>query len=133
MPKYSFLSDEWLAEARRVVDTNDVDLPAAAAVMMNLVVTDTPFGADRLLHIGTVDGSADWGSGHVDGADLTLTTDYATARDIFMSANAQAAMQAFMEGKVKLQGDLTKLLAAQAAGSVPGAPSLASALADMTE
>ena len=49
-------------------------------------------------------------------ADLTLTTDYATAREIFMSGNPQAGMQAFMEGKVKVQGDLTKLMAAQVAG-----------------
>ena len=42
-------------------------------------------------------------------------------------------MQAFMEGKVKLQGDLTRLMAAQAVGAGPGAPDLASALAEMTE
>ena len=104
---------------------------------MNLVVTSSPNGSpnggDQLLHIGTNDGSADWGPGHLDAADLTLTTDYATARDIFVSANPQTAMQAFMEGKVKLQGDLTRLMAAQAVGSGPGAPDLAAALAEMTE
>ena len=38
-----------------------------------------------------------------------------------------------MEGKVKLQGDLTRLMAAQAVGTGPGAPDLAAALAEMTE
>ena len=71
--------------------------------------------------------SADWGPGHVDRADLTLTTDYVTAREIFMSGNPQAGLQAFMEGKVKIQGDLTKLMAAQASGAGPGAPGLAEA------
>jgi hypothetical protein len=42
-------------------------------------------------------------------------------------------MQAFMEGRVKVQGDLTKLMAAQAAGTGPGAPGLAEALASITE
>ncbi len=79
------------------------------------------------------DGHADWGAGHRDDADLTLTTDYATAKDIFMSGNPQAGMQAFMEGKVKVQGDLTKLMAAQAAGVGPGAPGLADALSAITE
>ncbi|HEX9506678.1 MAG TPA: hypothetical protein VGA62_11820, partial [Acidimicrobiia bacterium] len=64
---------------------------------------------------------------------LTLTTDYVTARDIFVSANPQAGMQAFMDGRVKLRGDLTKLMAAQLAGTGPGAPGLAAALSEITE
>ena len=58
---------------------------------MNLVVTETPFGEDRLLHVGAHDGRADWGVGHADDADLTLTTDYVTAREIFMAGDPQAA------------------------------------------
>jgi hypothetical protein len=137
VPKYLFLSDEWFAEARRIVDQRGVDIPSEARLAMNLVVTSSPNGSpdggDQLLHVGTNDGSADWGPGHLDTADLTLTTDYVTARDIFVSGNPQTAMQAFMEGKVKLQGDLTRLMAAQAVGSGPGAPDLAAALAEMTE
>ena len=100
---------------------------------MNLLVTDTPFGEDRQLHIGAKDGRAEWGAGHAADADLTLTTDYVTAREIFISGNPQAGMQAFMEGKVKVQGDLTKLMAAQVAGTGPGAPGLADALSEITE
>ena len=130
---YPFLSDDWFAAVREIVDARDVDIPPNAVLTMNLVVTDTPFGEDRLLHIGTKEGQADWGAGHADDADLTLTTDYVTARDIFMSADPQAGMQAFMEGKVKIQGDLTKLMAAQVAGTGPGAPGLAEALSAITE
>lgn len=137
MPKYAFLSDQWFAAARELVDERGVEIPSEARLAMNLVVTSSPHaspsGADQLLHIGTSDGHADWGPGHFEGADLTLTTDYDTARDIFVSGNPQSAMQAFMEGKVKLQGDLTRLMAAQAVGAGPGAPDLASALAEMTE
>lgn len=130
---YPFLSDEWLGAVHQIFDARDVDIPPHAELAMNLVVTETPFGADRLLHVGARDGKALWGLGHVDDADLTLTTDYATAREIFMSGNPQAGMQAFMEGKVKLQGDLTKLMAAQVAGTGPGAPDLAEALSAITE
>ncbi len=130
---YPFLSDEWLVAVREIVDARDLDIPPHAELTMNLVVTETPFGDDRRLHVGTRDGKADWGSGHATDADLTLTTDYATARDIFMSGNAQAGMQAFMEGRVKVQGDLTKLMAAQVAGTGPGAPGLAEALSTITE
>ena len=130
---YPFLSDEWFVAVRAIVDARDVEIPPHATLAMNLVVTETPFGEDRQLHIGARDGKADWGTGHVTDADLTLTTDYATAREIFMSGNPQAAMQAFMEGKVKLQGDLTKLMAAQVAGTGPGAPGLAEELSAITE
>ena len=130
---YPFLSDEWFEAVRVIVEARDVEIPPHAELSMNLVVTDTPFGEDRLLHVGARDGKADWGTGHVADADLTLTTDYVTAKDIFMSGNPQAGMQAFMEGKVKLQGDLTKLMAAQVAGTGPGAPGLAEELSAITE
>jgi hypothetical protein len=130
---YPFLSDEWFVAVRAIVDARSVEIPPHAELAMNLVVTETPFGEDRRLHIGARDGKADWGTGHVADADLTLTTDYLTAREIFMSGNPQAGMQAFMDGKVKLQGDLTKLMAAQVAGTGPGAPGLAEELSAITE
>jgi hypothetical protein len=130
---YPFLSDEWFVAVRAIVEARNVEIPPHAELAMNLVVTDTPFGEDRQLHTGARDGAADWGTGHVADADLTLTTDYVTAREIFMSGNAQAGMQAFMDGKVKLQGDLTKLMAAQVAGTGPGAPGLAEELSAVTE
>ena len=133
MAKYPFLSDEWLAEVHRIVAEHDPDVPSHASVTLNLVVTDTPFGEDRLLHMGARDGKGDFGPGHLGDADVTFTTDYATAREIFVSGNPQAGMQAFLEGKVKMQGDMTKLLAAQAGGVGPGSPSLAVALQDVTE
>jgi hypothetical protein len=130
---YPFLSDDWFVAVREVVDAQDIDIPPHAELTMNLVVTETPFGEDRRLHVGARDGKADWGIGHATDADLTLTTDYATAREIFISGNPQAGMQAFMDGRVKVQGDLTKLMAAQVAGTGPGAPGLAEALSAITE
>ena len=131
---YPFLSDDWFGAVEQIVAArDDLQVPAHANLLMNLTVTETPFGEDRLLHIGARDGGTQWGQGHLDGADLALTTDYETARSIFVTANPAAGMQAFMEGRVKVQGDLTKLMAAQAAGTGPGAPGLAEALAAITE
>jgi hypothetical protein len=133
VPKHRFLSDEWLAEASRIVEEHSVAVPPHAAVTMNLVVTGTPFGEDRRLHMGTKNGRGEFGAGHVDDGDVTLTTDYETAREIFVSGNPQAGMQAFMSGKVKVQGDMTKLMAAQAGAVGPGAPGLSTALREMTD
>ena len=132
MPAYPFLSDEWLAEVRRIFDAGSVEVPAGTNLRMNAIVTDTPFGADRLLHVVMAAGDADWGEGHVDDADLTITADYPTARGLFVDGDIQAAMQALFDGRVKLQGDFTKLIAAQAAGGGPGSPGLAEALAEIT-
>jgi SCP-2 sterol transfer family len=130
---YVFLSDEWFVAVREIVEARVVEIPPGAEVSMNLVVTGTPFGDDRQLHVGAREGRPHWGTGHETEADLTLTTDYETAKSIFMSGDPQAGMQAFMEGKVKLQGDLTKLMAAQVAGTGPGAPGLAEELSAITE
>jgi putative sterol carrier protein len=133
VPAYVFLSDEWLAAVRRIVDEQNVEVPAGTNLTMNLLVTGTPFPDDRRLHIAIQDGTADWSAGHADGADLTLTTDYDTARAILISGDPQAALQAFMEGKVKIQGDLTKLMTAQATGAAPGGSGLATKLREITE
>jgi hypothetical protein len=133
VPTYPFLSDEWFVAVAAIVEARKVEIPPHAELSMNLTVTDTPFGEDRQFHVAALSGEPDWGMGHLNTPDLTLTTDYATAKDIFMSGNPQAGMQAFMEGRVKLQGDLTKLMAAQVAGTGPGAPGLAEELSAITE
>jgi putative sterol carrier protein len=131
--KYAFLSDEWFTEVDKLVAANpDTGAPAHANVLVNLTITDTPFGDERQLHMGSKEGQGAFSKGHADGADVTLTTDYGTAKDVFVSGNPQAGMQAFMAGKVKVQGDMTKLMAAQAGGG-GGNQALQQAITDMTE
>jgi putative sterol carrier protein len=116
-----------------LVAAADTPAPAHASVVVNLVVKDTPFDQDRQLHMGAKEGKGEFGRGHADNADVTLTTDYATAKEIFVSGNPTAGMQAFMAGKVTVQGDMSKLMAAQAGGGAPGNPELSKALQDITE
>ncbi len=61
-----------------------------------------------------------FGKGTTDGADLTLSTDIDTARAVFVSGDQQAGMQAFMAGKVRVQGDMTKLMMQGGGGAQPG-------------
>ncbi len=127
----TFLSDEWFTKVAELVSEHG-GAPPNASLVMNLVVTGGPFDGDRLMHMGALDGHALWGSGHRDGADVTMTTDYQTAKDVFLSRDAQAGMQAFMTGKVKVQGDLAKLMLSQAAGTGPS-PELTDAIMEITE
>ena len=53
--------------------------------------------------------------GAMETPDLTVTTDYDTARKIFVEQDQAAGMQAFMAGKIKVQGDMMKMMALQTA------------------
>jgi len=132
---YPFLSPDWMNAARALRES--MPLPDSAppvAVRMNLVVTDTPFTSDVEGHVDTTEGEVVIEDGHLEGPDLTVTVDYATARAIFIDQDAAAAMQAFMGGRIKVDGDLTKMLAMQASAAAPdaNAQALADALRDIT-
>lgn len=133
MAKYPFLSDEWFEVVEKLVEEHGADAPAHQNVLVNLTITDTPFGAERHMHMGARDGRGHWGIGHKDDADVTLTTDYETAKEVFVSGNPQAGMQAFMAGKVKVQGDMTKLMMAQQGGGPGGNAALQQAIQGITE
>jgi len=131
--KYPFLSDDWFMNVDELVTAHGgPETTSAADVVMNLTITDTPFDGERRMHLGTTAGRGHWGLGHVDGADLQLTTDYATAKEVFVSGDPTAGIQAFMSGKVKVAGDMAKLLAAQA-GAPAGPNDLQTAIQDITE
>ncbi len=133
MAKYAFLSPEWFVQVRRLHAEHGAVLPPEADLRMNLRVTDTPFAGDCEFHMAASDGSAEWGEGHLDDPDVTLILGYATARDIFVMGNPQAAIEAFMAGRITISGDITKLMVAQAAPPGPGAIGLALALQEITE
>lgn len=118
--KHPFLSPEWLAAARGIRDTMArPEIPTTVTMKMNLVVTDTPFGHDVLGHIDTSDGEIVIEDRHLEGPDLTVTVDYDTARSVFVDMDTTVAMQAFMGGRIKVDGDITKLLAMQVPGAEP--------------
>ena len=86
------------------------------AVRMNLVVTAVPFGdKDIDAHMDTSSGELVLDIGHLETPDLKVTVDYDTAKAILIEGNPQAGMQAFMAGKIRVEGDMAKLLALQAA------------------
>jgi putative sterol carrier protein len=64
---------------------------------------------------------------------LKVTIDYATAKAILVEGNPQAGMQAFMAGRIKVEGDMTKLLALQGAPADPIHVEMAQRMRDITE
>jgi putative sterol carrier protein len=101
---------------------------------MNQIITDVPFGDGTIeAHMDTSSGEMEMDTGHIEGADVTVTLDYATAKAIFVDGNPQAGMQAFMSGKIKVAGDMTKLMAMQSGTADPVADELAKKIAEITE
>ena len=125
--KYEFLSDGWFDAAAAVIAEHANDGPPAPNLVMNLEVEDGDKKTE--FHMGSKDGTTMFGKGHTDGADLTLSTDIDTARAVFVDNNPAAGMQAFMSGKVRIQGDMTKMMMAQGQG---GNPALNEALQAIT-
>jgi putative sterol carrier protein len=133
--KHPFLSQEWMDEARKVREEYKGKTPAIAhQVRMNQVITEVPFGDGTLhSHMDTSSGELVMEEGHLDEVDLTVTLDYATAKAIFVEGNPQAGMQAFMAGKVKVQGDMTKLMAMQQSTPDPIAAEIQQRIQAITE
>jgi putative sterol carrier protein len=127
--KYPFLSDGWFDAATKLINEHGAGAPPGTNMLLNLEVED---GSNKIdFHMGSRDGATLFGKGHEDGADVTLSTDMETAKAVFVDGNPQAGMQAFMSGKVRVQGDMTKLMMAQGGGG--GNPALTEALQSITE
>jgi hypothetical protein len=108
---HTFLSDGWLTAVKEIADDAGVGGMMPDSVSLNLVVTGGPEG-DRELHVA--DGS--FATGLLDSAPTKLTVPYTVAKAMFLEGNQQAAMQAFMSGQIKVEGDMSKLMAMQAQG-----------------
>jgi hypothetical protein len=114
-----FLSDEWMLAAREIRSRyQDETMKVPVGVRMNQIITGVPFGAGTVkAYTDTSSGVLDIDLGHLESADVTVTTDYVTARNIFVEQDPNFTMQAFMSGKIKVEGDMLKMMALQ--GSMP--------------
>ncbi|MDO8392302.1 MAG: SCP2 sterol-binding domain-containing protein [Actinomycetota bacterium] len=112
---HPFLSPEWIAAAKGIrTKYADKAAKVTTSIRLNGVVTDTPFGAEPLnIALDTSTGTVQLDLGSLDNPDLTITTDYQTAHKIFVEQDQAGAMQAFMGGRIKVQGDMMKLMALQ--------------------
>ena len=108
---HPFLSDAWFDEVEKL--RADAPEPPAAMkdLVLNIVVSGGPEG-DKEIHMagGTFE------RGLAEGAPTKLTVPYTVAKSMFIDGNQQAGMQAFMSGQIKIEGDMSKLMAMQAGG-----------------
>jgi SCP-2 sterol transfer family len=112
-----FLSADWFAQATELrKDYTDLPVsPAVQGLQVNLRVTGGPDG-DTEAHLAPGDGGLAIGPGFLADAPTTVILGHDVAREMFVNGNMQPAMQAFMKGEIKVEGDMTKVMALQQAG-----------------
>jgi hypothetical protein len=112
---HEFLSPEWITEVKAVRDEYashmpDIDVPA---LRVNLLITGAP---ESVAPGGVVHAHADTGGptfaldvGALLDPDLTVTVDYNTAYDLLVTQKPNAALGAFLSGRIRLTGDIERL------------------------
>lgn len=106
-----FLSEEWAAEVTKAINSNEAFQQAAgsqAARIQNVVTT--PEGEKK--YFFTLEGGqAQLTMGEMEAPDATISQDYDTA--VALSKSELSGTAAFMSGKVRVSGDLMKLMQMQ--------------------
>ena len=112
---HRFLSDGWFEEAEKIRAEINPPVPELIQdLVINLVVKDGPDGdVEAKLEAGR------FAKGLADEAPTKLTVPYDVAKKMFIEQDPQASMQAFMSGQIQVEGDMSKIMAMQAAGT-PG-------------
>jgi putative sterol carrier protein len=115
---HEFLSPAWMEAAREIREKYaDQATKVTTSIRMNQVITEVPetVNGDQVIKtfMDTSSGAVVMDLGELEAADLTVTTDYATAYKLFVEQDQAAGMQAFMAGKIKVQGDMMKMMAMQ--------------------
>ncbi|MBI4258971.1 MAG: SCP2 sterol-binding domain-containing protein [Actinobacteria bacterium] len=115
-----FLSEEWTQAVQEALNANEAFQRAAGSQTAKIVqVVNAPDGEVRYW-FKLEGGKAELGLGEVEGPDATITQDYDTA--VALSKNELTGTAAYMSGKLKVSGDLMKLMQLQGAlGQLPQA------------
>lgn len=105
-----FLSEEWAGAVTEALNANEAFQQQAQnkTVKVQQVVT-TP--EEARYYFKLEDGRAEVAMGELPDAEATLTQDYDTA--VALAKNELNATAAYMSGKLKIQGDLMKLMQLQ--------------------
>jgi putative sterol carrier protein len=109
-----FLSEEWAAEASEALNSHEgfKNAIGAADLGIQFQTTDAPDGQVDY-YLSTSGGNAQLAIGELENADVTVKQNYDTAVGIAKGdVNTQTA---FMTGKLKVSGNLAKLMMHQSA------------------
>lgn len=130
---HEFLSEEWITSVQAVRDEYAATLPEldVPALRVNLEIIGVPASVapDGIVHAhaDTAGAGLALDTGSLSEPDLTVTVDYGTAYDLLVDQKPNAAIGAFLTGRIKLAGDLERL-ATRTGFDVTALPQLLAAL-----
>ena len=101
-----FLTDAWLDKLDAAAQA--ATLPADLRLIIQQVVRDGPEGHEVAFVLEAGDGSLSVRRGRADQPDVTFTLDHATA--LAIHCGELSAQMAFMEGRLRLGGDLRAVI-----------------------
>lgn len=106
-----FLSEEWTRAVTEALNNNESFTSAAGGTTATLQqVVNTDEGEVRY-YFKLEEGTALVALGEAEGADATITQDYDTA--VALAKQELSGTAAYMSGKIKVSGDLMKLMQLQ--------------------
>lgn len=129
---YEFLSDEWMEAAREIRARYEEHVPEIEmSVRINQIITDVPFGEGQInAYVDTSSGTLALELGELEEPDAVMMVDYHTAHAIIVERDPAVVMASFLQGRIKVQGDMMKLMAMQAAAGADPDDEIALQLAD---
>jgi putative sterol carrier protein len=106
-----FLTEEWTSAAQAAMNADEGFVSAIGKHTARLQQVVTAPDGEKRYYVKLEDGKAEVAMGDVDNPDATITQDYDTAKGI--STGELSAVAAYMSGKLRVQGDLMKLMTMQ--------------------
>ncbi len=106
-----YLSEDWAKSVTEALNASDAFKQQAAGKTVKLQNVVTGQDGETKYYFRLQDGQADVGLGELEDAEATLSADYETSAAL--SRNELNATAAYMSGKLKIQGDLMKLMQLQ--------------------
>lgn len=129
MSKAAFLSDEWFDKVKEIREAmGDIDIPAQIKdLVLNLTVGTDSGDVDMCMNCGNLE------KGHNDAATTKMILPVDLAKRLFVENDQSAGMQGFMSGQIKIEGDMSKLMAMQSVEPTAQQEELRQKILDATE
>lgn len=106
-----FLSEEWAQQVTEKLNASDEFTKAAGSQGAKLQQVVNTADGETKYYFRLEDGTAEVAIGEIDDAEATITQDYDTA--VALSKNELSPTAAYMSGKIKVAGDLMRLMQLQ--------------------
>src|SRR5215210_5349869 len=120
MMAVKFLSEEWAKEVKNALSSSEAVKSAAGSMAARIQQVVTGPDGETKYWFKLEGGEVDLGLGEIDNPDATITQDYDTA--VALSKNELTGTAAYMSGKLRVSGDLMKLMQLQGVlGQLPTA------------